>query len=44
MSPLQQALPLGPVAQVAYVANHGTDISGSQNINLPSTYGGGTNS
>jgi hypothetical protein len=30
--------------QLAYVANHGTDISGSQNINLPSTYGGGSNS
>jgi hypothetical protein len=41
---LQQALPWDLSAQVAYVANHGTDISGSQNINLPSTYGGGNNS
>ena len=27
--------------QLAYVANHGVDISSAQNINLPSTYGGG---
>jgi hypothetical protein len=39
---LQQALPFDMSAQLAYVANHGTDISGSQNINLPSTYGGGS--
>jgi carboxypeptidase family protein len=41
---LEQALPFDMSFQVAYVANHGTDISGSQNINLPSTYGGGANS
>ena len=38
---VQQALPANLSLQVAYVANHGTDISGNQNINLPSTYGGG---
>ena len=38
---LQQALPGNMSAQLAYVANHGVDISGSQNINLPSVYGGG---
>jgi Carboxypeptidase regulatory-like domain len=38
---IQQALPGNMSAQLAYVANHGVDISGSQNINLPSTYGGG---
>ncbi|MGB7264425.1 MAG: carboxypeptidase-like regulatory domain-containing protein [Terracidiphilus sp.] len=27
--------------QVAYVANHGVDMNLSQNINLPSTFGGG---
>ena len=27
--------------QLAYVANHGVNISGAQNINVPSTYGGG---
>jgi hypothetical protein len=41
---VQQSLPFDMSAQVAYVANHGTDISGSQNINLPSTFGGGANS
>ena len=41
---VQQALPFDMSFQLAYVANHGTDISGSQNINLPSTYGGGSNS
>ncbi len=41
---VQQALPFDLSFQLAYVANHGTDISGSQNINLPSTYGGGSNS
>jgi hypothetical protein len=30
--------------QLAYVANHGTDMNVSQNINLPSTYGGGSTS
>jgi len=38
---LQQALPYDMSFQLAYVANHGVDISGSQNINYPSTYGGG---
>ena len=41
---VQQALPFEMSFQLAYVANHGTDISGAQNINLPSTYGGGSNS
>ncbi|HEX4284589.1 MAG TPA: carboxypeptidase regulatory-like domain-containing protein [Terracidiphilus sp.] len=41
---LEQALPFDMSFEVAYVANHGTDISGSQNINLPRTYGGGANS
>ena len=41
---VQQSLPFDMSAQVAYVANHGTDISGSQNINLPSTFGGGASS
>lgn len=41
---VQQALPWDLSFQLAYVANHGTDISGSQNINFPSTYGGGSNS
>jgi Carboxypeptidase regulatory-like domain len=27
--------------QLAYVANHGVNISGAPNINVPSTYGGG---
>jgi hypothetical protein len=27
--------------QIAYVANHGVDLSGSQNVNLPLNYGGG---
>ncbi len=38
---VQQAFRGNLSLQVAYVANHGVDISGSQNINLPSTYGGG---
>jgi Carboxypeptidase regulatory-like domain len=38
---VQQALPGNLSLQLAYVANHGVDISGNQNINLPSTYGGG---
>jgi hypothetical protein len=41
---VQQSLPFDMSMQLAYVANHGTDISGSQNINLPSTYGGGASS
>ena len=41
---LQQALPFDMSLQVAYVANHGTDMSVSQNINLPGTYGGGSTS
>jgi hypothetical protein len=41
---VQQSLPFDMSLQLAYVANHGTDISGSQNINLPSTYGGGSKS
>jgi hypothetical protein len=40
---VQQSLPFDMSAQIAYVANHGTNISGSQNINLPSTFGGGAN-
>jgi hypothetical protein len=39
---VQQALPGNMSFQLAYVANHGVDISGAQNINLPSTYGGGS--
>ncbi|HWG19099.1 MAG TPA: carboxypeptidase regulatory-like domain-containing protein [Terracidiphilus sp.] len=39
---LQQALPFDMSAQIAYVANHGTNIAGSQNINLPGFYGGGS--
>ncbi len=38
---VQQAFRGNLSLQVAYVANHGVDISGNQNINLPSTYGGG---
>ena len=38
---LQQAFPGNMSAQLAYVANHGVNLSGSQNINLPSIYGGG---
>ena len=41
---VQQALPFDMALQVAYVANHGTDMNVSQNINLPSTYGGGSSS
>ncbi|HEY6374465.1 MAG TPA: TonB-dependent receptor, partial [Edaphobacter sp.] len=39
---VQQALPGSFSMQLAYVGNHGVDISGNQNINLPSTYGGGS--
>ena len=38
---VQQALPRDLSLQLAYVANHGVDISGAQNINFPLTYGGG---
>ena len=41
---VQQALPGNMSFQLAYVANHGVDISGNQNINLPKTFGGGPNS
>ena len=38
---IQQALRGDLSLQLAYVANHGVDISGAQNINQPMTYGGG---
>jgi len=38
---VQQAFRGNLSLQLAYVANHGVDISGNQNINNPSTYGGG---
>ena len=38
---IQQALRGDLSLQLAYVGNHGVDISGAQNINQPSTYGGG---
>ena len=38
---VQQAIKGNMSLQLAYVANHGVSLSGSQNINLPSTYGGG---
>ncbi|MES2390950.1 MAG: carboxypeptidase regulatory-like domain-containing protein [Acidobacteriota bacterium] len=38
---VQQALPFDTSLQVAYVANHGTRIDVSQNINLPRIYGQG---
>jgi len=38
---LQQALPNDMSFQIAYVANHGTRIDSSQNINLPRIYGQG---
>ena len=41
---IQQALPGSMSLQLAYVANHGVDISGAQNINNPSVYGGGSSS
>ena len=37
---VQQVLPSHMSLQLAYVANHGVDISGAQNINLPSTLTG----
>jgi hypothetical protein len=36
---IQQALPHDMSMQIAYVANHGTDIDVAQNINLPQIYG-----
>ncbi len=36
---VQQALPFDMSLQVAYVANHGTRIDVSQNINVPKVYG-----
>lgn len=39
---VQQALAYNTSLQIAYVANHGTRIDVSQNINLPSIYGQGT--
>jgi hypothetical protein len=41
---VQRSLPWDMSASLGYVANHGTNISGAQNINLPRTYGGGPNS
>jgi hypothetical protein len=41
---LQQAFANDYSLQIAYVANHGVDIDSGQNINLPSTYGGGSKS
>jgi hypothetical protein len=38
---LQQALPWNLSAQLAYVANHGTDMASGQSINQPNYYGGG---
>jgi hypothetical protein len=38
---VQQALPYNMSMQLAYVANHGVDLNLSQNVNNPSTYGGG---
>lgn len=41
---VQQAFGNDYSLQIAYVANHGVDIDGSQNINLPNVYGGGSKS
>ena len=41
---VQQAFKGNYSLQIAYVANHGVRIAGSQNINLPSTWGGGSTS
>jgi Carboxypeptidase regulatory-like domain len=38
---VQQAFKGNMSLQLAYVANHGVNLSGSQNINLPTIYGGG---
>jgi hypothetical protein len=39
---VQQALPFDGSLQIAYVANHGTRIDLSQNINAPSVFGEGS--
>ncbi len=39
---VQQAFRGNLSLQLAYVGNHGVDISGAPNINVPSTYGGGS--
>jgi len=39
---VQQALPGNMSMQIAYVANHGVRSTVQQNINQPSTYGGGS--
>jgi hypothetical protein len=41
---IQQALPGSMSFQLAYVANHGVDMGANQDINNPSTYGGGNTS
>ncbi len=41
---VQQAFGQNLSLQLAYVGNHGTRMNVSQNINLPSTYGGGNGS
>jgi hypothetical protein len=41
---VQQAFGANFSLQLAYVGNHGTRMNQSQNINLPSFYGGGNNS
>ena len=41
---VQQALGSNFSLQIAYVGNHGTRMNLSQNINLPTYYGGGNNS
>jgi hypothetical protein len=41
---VQQAFGPSYSLQIAYVGNHGTRMNVSQNINLPSYYGGGNNS
>ncbi len=41
---VQQALPGQFSLQISYVGNHGVHIATSQDINLPTTFGGGTTS
>jgi hypothetical protein len=41
---VQQAIGASYSLQIAYVGNHGSRMNVSQNINLPSYYGGGNNS
>ncbi|WP_255460599.1 TonB-dependent receptor [Edaphobacter albus] len=41
---VQQALPWKLSLQLAYVGNHGTRMATQQDMNLPSTYGGGNTS